>query len=40
MLPLLAHSWRQFVHVKAISLAAGFVVAALMLFLGWQEGHR
>jgi len=35
MLPLLAHSWVQFLQVKAINLAAGLVVASLMLALGW-----
>ncbi len=34
MLPLLAESWRDFVKVKAINLAAGLIVGLLLLFLG------
>lgn len=33
MLPLLAHSWRDFVKVKAINLAAGLMVGFLMYVL-------
>jgi len=33
MLPLLAHSWRDFLKVKAINLAVGLVVGILMYFL-------
>ena len=34
MLPLLAHSWREFLKVKAINLAAGLLVAAMMMLAG------
>jgi hypothetical protein len=34
MLPLLAHSWRDFLKVKAINVAAGLAVGALLAFLG------
>ena len=33
MLPLLAESWRDFVKVKAINLAAGLIVGFLLLLL-------
>ncbi len=35
MLPLLAHSWRDFLKVKAINLAAGLLVGGAMLLAGW-----
>jgi len=35
MLPLLAHSRRDFLHVKAINFAVGLGVGALALFLGY-----
>ena len=34
MLPLLAHSWRDFLKVKAINLAAGLLVGCIMLMAG------
>jgi len=35
MLPLLAHSWREFLRVKAINLLVGLAVGALLLLLGY-----
>lgn len=35
MLPLLAHSWRDFVKVKAINLAAGLLAGGILLLAGW-----
>jgi len=35
MLPLLAHSWREFLRIKAINLLVGLSVGALLLLLGY-----
>lgn len=35
MLPLLAHSWRTFIKVKAINLAAGLIAGGILLLAGW-----
>jgi len=35
MLPLLAHSWRDFLKVKAVNLVAGLLVAGVLLVAGW-----
>jgi hypothetical protein len=34
MLPLLAHSWRQFLKVKLINLIVGLLGGGLLLVLG------
>ena len=33
MLPLLAHSWREFLWIKAVNLLVGLAVGAVLLFL-------
>jgi hypothetical protein len=35
MLPILAHSWRSFLKIKAVNLITGLLIGALMLGLGW-----
>jgi len=35
MLPLLAHSWRDFLKVKAINLVAGILVGGILMMVGW-----
>jgi hypothetical protein len=35
MLPLLAHSWRDFIKVKAINLVAGILVGGVLMMAGW-----
>ena len=35
MLPLLAHSWRDFIKVKAINLVAGILVGGAFMMAGW-----
>ena len=35
MLPLLAHSWRDFIKVKAINLVAGMLVGGALMMAGW-----
>jgi hypothetical protein len=35
MLPLLAHSWRDFIKVKAINLVAGILVGGALMMAGW-----
>jgi len=35
MLPLLAHSWRDFIKVKAINLVAGILVGGVLMIAGW-----
>jgi hypothetical protein len=34
MLPLLAHSWRDFMKVKAINLVAGILVGGALMMAG------